>query len=256
MKQDTSDLPKLAAPAVRALQIAGITSLKDLTKVSEEELLQLHGMGKNALGTLRDALKANGLSFREEKKSSGGTMHKATRTHLDNIRSEDGELQNKAYYFLMEKTEKPVDWAYEAWDELVEGLTHKDNHVRAISSQLLANLAKSDPKGRIFKDFDKLLNVTKDEKFVTARHCLQSIWKVGLAGKNAQIMVVKGLEKRYQECVKERNGTLIRFDIIQDLRNLYDATTSSEIKEKALELIELEKDAKYKKKYATVWKKA
>ncbi len=77
----------------------------------------------------------------------------------------------------------------------------------------------------------------------------------GAGGKNAQIMVVKGLEKRYQECVKEKNGTLIRFDIIQDLRNLYDATTSSEIKEKALELIELEKDAKYKKKYASVWKK-
>jgi hypothetical protein len=69
-------------------------------------------------------------------------------------------------------------------------------------------------------------------------------------------MVVKGLEKRYQESAKEKNGTLIRFDIIQDLRNLYDATTSSEIKEKALELIELEKDAKYKKKYAIVWKKA
>ena len=153
------------------------------------------------------------------------------------------------------KTEKPVDWAHEAWDELVEGLTHKDNHVRAISSQLLANLARSDPKGRMFKDFDKLLAVTKDEKFVTARHCLQSIWKVGLGGKNAQIMVVKGLEKRYQECAKEKNGSLIRYDILVGLHNLYEATTSSEIKERALELIELEKDMKYKKKYASVWKK-
>ncbi len=182
-------------------------------------------------------------------------MDKAIRTHLDNIRSEDGQLQNKSYMYLLEKTEKPVDWAYEAWDDLVEGLTHKDNHVRSISSQLLANLAKSDPKGRMFKDFDKLLNVTKDGKFVTARHCLQSIWKVGLAGKNAQQMVVKGLEERYQECVKEKNGTLIRHDIIVDLHNLYDATTSSEIKEKALELIELEKDVKYRKKYLSVWKK-
>jgi hypothetical protein len=155
----------------------------------------------------------------------------------------------------MKETDKPVDWTYEAWDELLAGLTHKDNHVRAITSQLLANLAKSDPKGRMFKDFNKLLNVTKDEKFVTARHCLQNIWKVGLAGKNAQQLVVKGLEKRYHECVSEKNCTLIRYDIIVDLRNLYNATTSSEIKEKALELIELEKDLKYKKKYATVWKK-
>ncbi len=99
-----------------------------------------------------------------------------------------------------------------------------------------------------------MLDVTKDEKFVTARHCLQSIWKVGLVGKNAQQLVVKGLEKRYQECVKEKNGTLTRYDIIVDLRNLYDATISSEIQEKALQLIELESDLKYKKKYASVWK--
>ena len=67
-------------------------------------------------------------------------------------------------------------------------------------------------------------------------------------------MVVKGLEKRYHECVTEKNCTLIRYDIIVDLRNLYNATTSSEIKEKALELIELEQDPKYRKKYAGVWR--
>lgn len=251
---EPEDLPKLASPAQRALQSAGITSLKQLTDITEEELLQLHGMGPNALGTLREALKATGLSFRASKEN-GGKMDKTIRTHLDNIRSKDGSLQNEAYHFLMEVTEKPVNWAYEAWDDLVEGLAHKDNHVRAISSQVLANLAKSDPKGRMFKDFEKLLNVTKDARFVTARHCLQSIWKVGLGGKNAQQLVVQGLEQRYHECVNEKNCTLIRYDIIVDLKNLYEATTSSEIKEKALELIELETDLKYRKKYASVWKK-
>jgi biotin operon repressor len=247
-----TDLPKLAAPAQRALTSAGVTQLIQLTKVSEEELMQLHGMGRNALSTLSEALKAQGLSFRESK-TQGGKMDKTIRAHLDNIRSTSGQLQYKAYFALMEETEKPVDWAYEAWDELVDGLTHKDNHVRAIASQLLANLAKSDPKGRMFKDFDKLLNVTKDEKFVTARHCLQNIWKVGLGGKNAQQLVMKGLEKRYHECVSEKNYKLIRYDILVSMRNLYNATTSSEIKEKALELIEVETDAKYKKKYAGVW---
>ena len=250
-----NDLPKTSAPAQRALQSAGITSLKQLTNISEAELLQLHGMGPNALGKLREALKANGLSFREAKIVSGGKMDKTIRAQLNKIRSEDAQVQNKAYSSLMEKTEKPVDWAYEAWDELVEGLTYKDNHVRAISAQLLANLGKSDPKGRMFKDFDKLLNVTRDEKFVTARHCLQSIWKVGLGGKNAQQLVVKGLEKRFKECVTEKNRTLIRYDILVGLRNLYEATTSSEIKEKALELIEIEDDTKYKKKYVGVWRK-
>lgn len=183
-------------------------------------------------------------------------MDKDIRTHLENIRSTDGQIQNDAYYFLMEVTETPVDWAYEAWDELVAGLTHKDNHVRAISSQVLANLGKSDPKGRMFKDFDKLLDVTKDEKFVTARHCMQNIWKVGLGGKKTEQLVVKGLEKRYRECVSEKNGRLIRYDSLVSMRNLYNATMSSEIKDKALELIEVETDAMYKKKYAAVWKKA
>ena len=251
--QSKNDLPKIGAPAQRALESVGITTLKQLTDVTEAELLMLHGVGQKAVRILREELKAKGWSFREPAKS--GKMDKTIRVHLDNIHSEDGQVQNKSYMFLLKETEKPVDWAYEAWDELVEGLTHKDNHVRAISSQLLANLAKSDPKGRMFKDFDKLLNVTKDEKFVTARHCLQSIWKVGLGGKNQQIMVVKGLEKRYQECDKEKNGSLIRYDIIVGLKNLYEATTSSEIKEKALELIELEEDLKYKKKYLSVWNK-
>ena len=248
------DLPRLAAPAQRALQSAGITNLTQLTKVSEEELMQLHGMGKNALNTLQETLKANGLSFREVKKD-GKSMDKTIRTHLDDIRSADAQLQNKAYMSLMQETEKPVDWAYEAWEELIEGLTDKDNHIRAICGQLLGNLGKSDPKGRMQKDFDKLLAVTKDERFVTARHTMQNIWKVGLGGKNAQILVVKGLEKRYRECVTEKNGKLIRYDILVSMRNLYNATTSSEIKDKALELIELETDMKNKKKYASVWKK-
>jgi hypothetical protein len=196
------------------------------------------------------------LSQRELALQNGGKMDKTIHAKIDAIFTGDGEAQFKAYDYLMKESEKPVSWAYDVWDELVDGLTHKDNHVRAICGQLLGNLGKSDPKGRMFKDFDKLLAVTKDERFVTARHTMQNIWKVGLGGKNAQILVVKGLENRYKECIKEKNGKLIRYDILVTLRNLYNTTTSSEIKDKALELIELESDLKYRKKYAMVWKKA
>jgi hypothetical protein len=61
-----------------------------------------------------------------------------------------------------------------------------DNHQRAIAAQALSNPAKSDHKLRMLKDFDKLMAVTKDERFVTARHSLQSLWKVGTAGKELQ----------------------------------------------------------------------
>ena len=62
-----SELPKLAAPAQRALNSAGITHLKQLTKVSEAELGQLHGMGPKALGILRETLQAKGWSFKQGK---------------------------------------------------------------------------------------------------------------------------------------------------------------------------------------------
>ena len=182
-------------------------------------------------------------------------MDKIIRTHLDNIRTGDGEAQFKAYEYLMKETEQPVDWAYEAWDEIVAGLTHKDNHVRAITSQIFSHLAISDPKGRMFKDFDALLNVTRDERFVTARHCMQSLWRVGLAGKKQTQLVLNGLELRFKECVTEKNGMLIRYDIVLALRNLYDAVRDESVKEKVLALIASETDVKNQKKCAGVWKK-
>ena len=57
MTQQESDLPiDLARPAQRALHEAGYVRLEQLTKVSETELKQLHGIGPNAIKKLRQAL--------------------------------------------------------------------------------------------------------------------------------------------------------------------------------------------------------
>jgi hypothetical protein len=181
-------------------------------------------------------------------------MNKATQTSLNNLWSSDRELQNRAFAAILKATDQPVAWAYDAWDEVVANLSHKDNHHRAIAAQVLCNLAKSDPKGRILKDFDALLAVTKDERFVTARHCLQALWKVGAAGKKQQKRLVDGLTGRFTECAAEKNCTLIRYDISQSLRNLYDAVKDEKVRERALKLIETEPDLKYRKKYASLWR--
>lgn len=60
-----SNFPKIGRPATQALEAAGYTNLKQLTRVTEEELARLHGMGPKALGILREALKAEGLSFKQ-----------------------------------------------------------------------------------------------------------------------------------------------------------------------------------------------
>jgi len=181
-------------------------------------------------------------------------MDKVTRTSLENLRSQDGDTRYKAFNDVLKVTDKRVDWAYEVWDELIENLRDKDNHQRAIAAQVLCNLAKSDPQDRMLKDFGAILAVTKDERFVTARHCLQSIWKVGAAGKKQQKIVVDGLGSRFRECISEKNCTLIRYDIIQGLRKLYEDVGDEKIKDKALELIDTEQDSKYRKKYASLWR--
>lgn len=70
--QSESDLPaKLGSPAERALANAGIQNLKQLTKFSEVEIKQLHGIGPNAMDKLHRALKAKGLSFANKEQKKG-----------------------------------------------------------------------------------------------------------------------------------------------------------------------------------------
>ena len=56
-------LPRIGAPATRALANAGVTSLEALTTWSEADLLALHGMGPKAVGILREHLAAQGLGL-------------------------------------------------------------------------------------------------------------------------------------------------------------------------------------------------
>ena len=59
-----SDLPKIGAPATRALASIGAARIEHVADRSELELLALHGFGPRALGILRDALAEQGLSLR------------------------------------------------------------------------------------------------------------------------------------------------------------------------------------------------
>lgn len=64
MTQPNSDLPKLGAPAQRALAAAGITTLEQVSQMSEKALMQLHGVGPNAIKTLKEAMAQRGMEFK------------------------------------------------------------------------------------------------------------------------------------------------------------------------------------------------
>jgi DNA-directed RNA polymerase alpha subunit len=63
-RPDVPDLPlQLTAPARRALAREGLTTLAALTRLTESELMALHGIGPNAVKTLKSALKQKGLTL-------------------------------------------------------------------------------------------------------------------------------------------------------------------------------------------------
>ena len=58
-------LAELAAPARRALEGAGLTTLAKLANKTEAQVRELHGMGPNAIAKLRAALRKDSSGFRK-----------------------------------------------------------------------------------------------------------------------------------------------------------------------------------------------
>jgi hypothetical protein len=175
---------------------------------------------------------------------------------MNEVKSADKDCQSRAYQTLLKMTAEHVDWAYEVWDDLLRLTAEGDNRQRSIAGQVLSNLAKSDPKLRIMRDAERLIALTRDERFVTARHVLLSLWKIAIVGKRQRKAIVDGLVCRFEECTAEKNCTLIRYDIQCVFKKIYEMTGDESLRSTAERLISLEEDAKYKKKYGTVWRSA
>ncbi|MFS0700577.1 helix-hairpin-helix domain-containing protein [Cellulomonas sp. 179-A 4D5 NHS] len=58
--------PRIGRPALGALAHVGITTLDEVARLSEAELLALHGVGPKAVRLLRESLAAEGLSLRDD----------------------------------------------------------------------------------------------------------------------------------------------------------------------------------------------
>jgi hypothetical protein len=62
----SDELPRIGAPATRALAGIGVTRLSQLTKYRAVDLLKLHGVGPRAITILRKALADQELSLRDD----------------------------------------------------------------------------------------------------------------------------------------------------------------------------------------------
>lgn len=181
-------------------------------------------------------------------------MNATTRKTYDELWEGEDTTRYNALVAMIALLEKPVDWAYEVWDDLVAKCSDKDNHVRARATQLLSGLAKSDPEVRIVKALPSIVLVTHDKMFVTARHTIQAMWKIGLGSPKARKALLSAYATRFEDSVADKQCKMIRSDISIGLRRLFDESGDVTVKKTALALIETEPDAAYKKKYLGAWR--
>lgn len=168
--------------------------------------------------------------------------------------STDRQAQYAAYTEVWAAAAAPVEWAYDVWDDVIAHLSSRDNHDRSIAAQVLCRLAKSDPQARLREDFPALLAVTRDERFVTARHSLQALWEVGVAGGWQCHLVVEAFRDLFSECEGQKACSIIRGDIVAGLKRLFDATGDESVRDAAEALIASEADVKHHKKYVSAWR--
>ena len=171
--------------------------------------------------------------------------------------SGDADRAAAATLRLFAMADAKVDWADEVWDELVAGLSAKDNHQRAFAAQLLARLAVSAPT-RVLDDLAGIAALMRDGRAVTARLTVQSIWRIGLAGPKQARRTVDALALRYTACEGDKNADVVRIDVITSLGRLaaaLDGELRAELDATVARLIGSESDPGVQFKQNAAWRK-
>jgi hypothetical protein len=181
-------------------------------------------------------------------------MEKKVKESIDNLGSTDDKIRLNALQTILKITEDKVDWVYDVWDDLVGKLDDENSYQRSIAIMVLCNLAKSDSENRIGASLNRLLAHTQDNKFITSRQCIQSIWKVAATSNRTREIVLAHLEKQFEGCTEEKHYNLLRQDIIQSMRLLYGSEKDDRILARAKEMVKKEKEEKYRKKYEAILK--
>lgn len=176
-------------------------------------------------------------------------MEEIIRNCLIDLDSTDDRVRGAAFNDLMRVTAEKVDWVYEAWDTLIGKLESPNSYQRSIGIMLLCNLSRSDDEHRLNRSIEKLLEHTKDEKFITSRQCLQHLWKPALYNPELMDMIISHLQKRFVECEVEKHANLLRLDILQSLAQLHTHTVDPDLQPLIRYLIDAEVDEKYRKGY-------
>jgi hypothetical protein len=137
------------------------------------------------------------------------------------LESKDNNARYEAFKELFQLTEQEVDWIYDYWQILVDKLSSENSFHRSIGLLLLANLTRSDSEDRFSEIVGRYLTFLDDEKFITARQCLQNVWRIAVNKKAHRFAIEGALKSTYSGSIHlERNPNLIKQDVIFSLAKI------------------------------------
>jgi hypothetical protein len=171
---------------------------------------------------------------------------------FNDLSSKEDDKRFNALTTIMEITESKVEWFDQKYEELIDKINDVNSYQRSIGLMVLCNLAKSDRHNKLSIHVEEIVKHIKDEKFITSRQCIQSIWKLAVINNENKAKIAKALSKRFIECEDENHANLIRLDIIGSLKKMNDEKNDVKIQNRIDELIGMEKNDKNRKQYLKV----
>lgn len=94
------------------------------------------------------------------------------------------------------------------------------------------------------------MGLVDDEKFITERQYLQSVWKVALVDPAYEKKIVAQLKAEFAACAAKKHVNLLRLDIVASLAKIMAGTGEAGMRREIEALIATEEGEKERKKYS------
>lgn len=126
-----------------------------------------------------------------------------------------------ATFLLLQILSKKDDRVYEHWETFVEKLNDENSYQRSLGLMLIAENIRWDTEDRFAKICTSYLKHCDDEKFITARQCIQGLNSIISQTKKFRKEIIERLTAIDFEKRKDTQKGLLLLDVVEVLGKLY-----------------------------------
>jgi len=128
-----------------------------------------------------------------------------------------------SYYIISRACELKPDLFYEHWDDFESLLNHPNSYHRDFALKLLATLVAVDDENRFSTVFNDYFSHINDEKFMTARKCIENTAKILSSKKEFTDDIIRILlDVDHISDYPEKQKALLKSGVIQLFDDFYE----------------------------------